>query len=248
MSEPLAPDTAERPRPPMDLLVVGAHPDDAEVHVGGILALAARAGLSAGILDLTSGDLGTRGTPETRQAEALAAAAILGVERIILDLPDARFDETEPNRLKVMAQLRALRPKVLVLPAPEDRHPDHRRAFRLAREAAYYSGLRNYPCPGAPWRPAAVAWVGGETPGAPDLVVDVSAVWERRMAAFDAFGSQFVHDPAQPFTRISDPAFRRGVEGRAMHWGSLIMVPWAEALWTERPVPPALLALLGKLT
>jgi N-acetylglucosamine malate deacetylase 1 len=247
MSENLSLDIGERLRSPMDLLVIGAHPDDAEVHVGGILALAARNGLAAAILDLTSGDLGTRGTPATRQAEAMAAAAILGVRRIILDLPDARFEECEPDRLKVMSQIRALRPEVLILPAPEDRHPDHRRAFRLAQEAAYYAGLRNYPCPGEPWRPRAVAWVGGETPGAPDLVVDVSAVWDQRMAAFDAFGSQFDHAPGQPYTRISDPAFRRGVEGRAMHWGSLVLVPWAEALWTTRPVPPALLALLGKL-
>jgi bacillithiol biosynthesis deacetylase BshB1 len=231
----------------LDLLVIGAHPDDAEVHVGGILALAARKGLAAAILDLTSGDLGTRGTPATRQAEAMASAAILGVRRIILDLPDARFDTSEPNRLKVMAQIRALRPGVLVLPAPEDRHPDHRRAFQLGREAAYYSGLRNYPAPGEPWRPSALAWVGGEVPGVPDLVVDVSAVWEQRMAAFDAFGSQFKADPAQPPTRIADPAFRRGVEGRAMHWGSLILAPWAEALWTEKPVPPALLAFLARL-
>jgi bacillithiol biosynthesis deacetylase BshB1 len=232
---------------PLDLLVIGAHPDDAEVHVGGILALAARNGLRAGILDLTTGEMGTRGSAATRQAEAMASAAILGVERIILDLPDARFDEGEANRLKLMAQFRALRPAVVILPAPEDRHPDHRRAFRLGQDAAYYAGLKNYPCPGAPWRPQALAWVGGETPGAPDLVVDVSAVWEQRMAALDAFGSQFKPDPSQPPTRISDPAFRRGVEGRAMHWGSLIVVPWAEALWTVRPVPPALLALLGKL-
>jgi N-acetylglucosamine malate deacetylase 1 len=231
----------------LDLLVIGAHPDDAEVHVGGILALAARNGLRAAILDLTSGDLGTRGSAATRRDEAMASAAILGVERHILDLPDARFDEGEANRLKLMAQFRALRPAVVILPAPEDRHPDHRRAFRLGQDAAYYAGLKNYPCPGAPWRPQAVAWVGGETPGAPDLVVDVSAVWEQRMAALDAFGSQFRHDPTQPPTRISDPAFRRGVEGRAMHWGSLIVVTWAEALWTVRPIPPALLALLEKL-
>ena len=92
-----------------------------------------------------------------------------------------------------------------------------------------------------------MAWVGGENPGRPDLLVDVTSVWAQRMEAFDAFGSQFTADPSLPPTRISDPAFRRGVEGRAMHWGSLILVPWAEALWTERPVPPALLALLGKL-
>jgi bacillithiol biosynthesis deacetylase BshB1 len=247
MIENLTLDTGEPVGQPVDLLVIGAHPDDAEVHVGGILALAARNGLAAAILDLTSGDLGTRGTPETRRQEAMASASILGAHRIILDLPDARFDESEPNRLKVMAQIRALRPDVLILPAPEDRHPDHRRAFRLAREAAYYAGLRNYPCPGTPWRPRAVAWMGGETPGGPDLVVDVTTVWDRRMAAFDAFGSQFDQTPGQPATRISDPAFRRGVVGRAMHWGSLILVPWAEALWTEKPVAPALLALLGKL-
>src|SRR5208283_6226512 len=132
----------------LDLLVIGAHPDDAEVHVGGMLALAARKGMRAAILDLTSGELGTRGSAAGRRAEAMAAAAILGVERSFLDLPDARFDQGETNRLKVMAKIRELRPEVLVLPAPEDRHPDHRRAFRLAREAAYYSALRQYPCPG----------------------------------------------------------------------------------------------------
>jgi len=231
----------------LDLLVLGAHPDDAEVHVGGILALAADRGLAAAILDLTAGDLGTRGTPETRRAEAQEAARILGVQRIVLDFPDGRFTEDEAFRLRLMAEFRRLRPKVLILPAPEDRHPDHRRAHRLGREAAYYAGLRNYPCPGEPWRPEALAWVGGEQPGAPDLLVDVSAVWERRMAAFDAFGSQFNQDPDQPPTRIAHPAFRRGVLGRAMHWGSLRMCDWAEALWCEKPVPPALLRLLARL-
>lgn len=231
----------------LDLLVVGAHPDDAEVHVGGILALAAKKGMRAAILDLTAGELGTRGSAATRNQEAMEAARILGVERIIMDLPDARFDESEPSRIAVMLQLRTLRPDVLVLPDPEDRHPDHRRAFRLVKEAAYYAGLKNYPCALEPWRAPAVAWVGGENPGRPDLVVDVSSVWDQRMAAFDAFGSQFTADPAQPPTRISDPAFRRGVEGRAQHWASLIRVPWAEALWTEKPVPPALLRFLGRL-
>ena len=231
----------------LDLLVLGAHPDDAEVHVGGLLALAADRGLAAAILDLTAGDLGTRGTPETRRAEAQEAAQILGVQRIVLDFPDGRFTEDEAFRVRLMAEFRRLRPKVLILPAPEDLHPDHRRAHRLGREAAYYAGLRNYPCPGEPWRPEALAWVGGEQPGAPDLLVDVSAVWERRMAAFDAFGSQFDQDPSQPPTRIAHPAFRRGVLGRAMHWGSLRMCDWAEALWCERPVPPALLRLLAAL-
>jgi bacillithiol biosynthesis deacetylase BshB1 len=231
----------------LDLLALGAHPDDVEVHVGGLLALATERGLKAGILDLTSGDLGTRGTAETRRAEALEAARILGVPRLVLDFPDGRFTEEEPYRLRLMEAFRHLRPRVLILPAPDDRHPDHRRTHRLAREAAYYAGLKNYPCPGAPFRPEAVAWVGGENPGQPDLLVDVSAVWERRMAAFDAFGSQFDQDASQPATRIAHPAFRRGVLGRAMHWGSLRMCDWAEALWCERPIPAPLLEVLARL-
>lgn len=231
----------------LDLLVLGAHPDDAEVHVGGLLALAAKRGLKAGILDLTSGDLGTRGTPETRHEEAMASATILGVERHILNFPDGRFTEEEAYRLKLMAKLRELRPEVLILPAPEDRHPDHRRAHRLGREAAYYAGLKNYPCEGSPWRPKAIAWMAGETPGQPDLVVDVSEVWDQRMKAFDAFGSQFSQDAMAAPTRIAHPAFRRGVEGRAMHYASFLLCGWAEALWCDRPVPEALLRLLEKL-
>ena len=231
----------------LDLLVIGAHPDDAEVHVGGILALASDAGLRAGILDLTAGELGTRGTAETRREEGLESARILGVQRHYLDLPDGRFDEGEADRLKVMVALRRLQPEVVIVMAPDDRHPDHRRAHRLCVEAAYYAGLRNYPCPGKPWRPKALAWMGGENPGRPDLVVDVSRVWARRMAAFDAFGSQFANDPAAPPTRIAHPAFRRGVEGRAMHWGSLILAEWAEGLFCEKPVPQALLQLVGRL-
>jgi bacillithiol biosynthesis deacetylase BshB1 len=231
----------------LDILALGAHPDDVEVHVGGLLALAAERGLKAAILDLTSGDLGTRGTGETRRVEAEQAAQILGVPRLVLDFPDGRFTEDESYRLRLMIEIRRLRPRVLILPPPYDRHPDHCRAHRLARESAYYAGLKNYPCPSTPWRPEALAWVGGENPGQPDLLVNVSAVWERRMAAFDAFGSQFAQDASQPVTRIAHPAFRRGVLGRAMHWGSLCMCDWAEALWCERPVPTALIQLLARL-
>jgi LmbE family N-acetylglucosaminyl deacetylase len=178
----------------------------------------------------------------------MASARILGVSRCILDLPDGRFGEGEPERILLMGALRTLRPRVLVLPPPEDRHPDHRRAHRLGREAAYCAGLRKYPgLAGEPFRPEALAWTGGENPGVPDLLVDVSAHWDQRMAAFDAFGSQFSPDPSQPPTPISHPAFRRGILGRAMHWGSLLKVDWAEGLFTDRPVPAALLALLARL-
>jgi bacillithiol biosynthesis deacetylase BshB1 len=233
----------------IDLLVIGAHPDDAEVHVGGILAKTARRGMKAAILDLTTGDLGTRGTSETRRQEATEAARILGVDRIILDLPDARFGEDNRERDRIITVLRDLRPSIVILPHPEDHHPDHRRVFRLGREAAYYAGLKNYPCGGERWRPEALAWVGGvNPPTAPDLVIDVSEVWQARMEAFDAFGSQFSQDPSQPATRIAHPSFRRGIEGRAMHWGSLIQAEFAEGLWCEKPVPQALLAWTATLS
>lgn len=232
----------------LDLLVLGAHPDDAEVHVGGLLARCADTGLQAGILDLTRGEMGTRGTPETRHAEAMEAARILGVSRTILDLPDARFEESGDSRMAIAAEIRRLRPRILVLPHPDDHHPDHRRAHRLGREAAFTAGLKQLPLSGMPWRPLAMAWVGGVNPPTPpDLVVDVTPQWQRRMAAFDAFGSQFTADPTQPPTRIAHPAFRGGIVGRAMHWGSLIQVAYAEGLWTEKPIQAALLDLVQAL-
>jgi len=232
----------------LDILAVGAHPDDVEVHVGGILAKAVKNGLNAAILDMTSGDLGTSGTVELRKKEALEAARILGVERHFLDLPDARFTEGETERIALMKVFRNLKPAVVILPAFEDHHPDHRRGHRLGREAVYYSGLKNYPCPGDPWRPPAVAWVGGVNPAtAPDLVIDVSEVWVQRMAAFDAFGSQFAAKSNEPPTRIAHPAFRAGIEGRAMHWGSLILRSYAEGLWCEKPIPEGLLKLWNSL-
>ncbi len=234
--------------PPLDLLVLGAHPDDAEVHVGGLLARASARGLRAGILDLTRGEMGTRGTPEMRREEADQAARILGVERTLLDLADARFPEDDTSRMAIAQVLRQLRPRVLILPHPDDHHPDHRRAHRLGREAAFTAGLRMLPLEGEPWRPDALAWVGGiNPPTPPDLVVDVTDQWDTRTAAFDAFGSQFAVAEGLPPTRISDPTFRAGIQGRAMHWGSLIRVPFAEGLWCEKPVPPALLDLVLRL-
>ena len=232
----------------LDILAVCAHPDDAEVHVGGILAKAAGRGLRAAILDLTVGDLGTKGTPETRKREAIQAAKILGVDRHFLDLPDARFTEGEAERIEVMKMYRALRPSVVILPSPNDRHPDHRRAYRIGRESVYYSGLKNYPCPGDVWRPPTLAWVGGINPSTPpDVIIDVSEVWPQRMAAFEAFSSQFATDPGANPTRIAHPAFRSGIEGRAMHLGSLILRPFGEGLWCEKPISEGLLKLWAAL-
>jgi bacillithiol biosynthesis deacetylase BshB1 len=232
----------------LDLLVLCAHPDDAEVNVGGLLALCSKRGMKAGILDLTNGDLGTRGTPEIRHAEAMEAARILGVQRHNLGLPDARFPEDESSRVMIMESLRALRPRILVLPHPAEHHPDHRRAHRLGLEAAFCSGLKNYPCEGSSWRPEALAWVGGRNPPTPpDLLIDVSEVWDRRMAAFDAFVSQFSPDASPEHTHVSHPTFRSGIVGRAIYWGSRLQTDYAEGLWCEKPIHPALLRLTQAL-
>jgi bacillithiol biosynthesis deacetylase BshB1 len=229
-------------------LAVGAHPDDIEVHIGGIMAKAAKSSIRAAILDITVGDLGTRGTPEQRRTEGIEAAKILGVERCFIGMPDARFTEGEAERVALMKNIRSLMPEIVILPSLEDNHPDHRRAHRLCREAIYYSGLKNYPCPGEPWRPSAVAWVGGVNPSSPpDLVFDVSDHWDQRMAAFDAFGSQVKAEPGQKPIKIGHPAFRGGIEGRAMHWGSLILRPRAEGLWCEKPIPVGLMKLWNAL-
>ena len=188
--------------------------------------------------------------PAGRDLVVTTDALVAGVHFFADDPPDAIARKALRVNLSDLAA-KGAEPLgfTLDLALPNDWTADWLAAFAagLGKDAAYYAGLKNYPCPGAPWRPRAVAWVGGENPGVPDLVVDVSSAWDQRMAAFDAFGSQFTADPSQPPTRISNPAFRRGVEGRAMHWGSLILASWAEALWTDKPVPPALLAFLASI-
>ena len=149
----------------LDLLVLGAHPDDAEVHVGGILALAARDGLRAAILDLTSGDLGTRGTPPPARPRPWPRRPSWGCSGSSWTCPTPASTKARPTGWRSWPRSAPPAARVLILPAPEDRHPDHRRAFRLGREAAYYAGLRNYPCPGEPWRPGRWPGWAARTPG-----------------------------------------------------------------------------------
>lgn len=181
--------------PALDLLAVGAHPDDAELFCGGALALAVRRGLRVGILDLTRGECGTRGSAEIRDEEKSRATQILGLaERVTLDLGDGRFENSHENRRAVVEQLRTLRPRVVVTHRGFDRHPDHGRAHELVRDACFMANVGGFDAPGARHRiEELVYFIGHEAPRMPDpdWIVDVTETYETKLEAVRAYSTQF---------------------------------------------------------
>jgi bacillithiol biosynthesis deacetylase BshB1 len=224
----------------LDVLAIGSHPDDVELGCGATLALLAAAGRSVGILHLTRGEAGTRGTAEERETEARAAAEALGATAVdFLDCGDGRLRMGEPEEDAVIAVLRRWRPEVILGPTPDDRHPDHHRAFRLVAAAAFYSGLARR-ASGAPHRPAAVYSYMQHDPFEPRFVVDVTAGWERKLAALAEYRSQ-LHQPGSPArdeppTKVASPEFRAAIEGRARHFGLLIGAEFGEPFWSPMPL------------
>ncbi len=176
----------------LDVLAIGPHPDDVELGCGGTLALAARQGRRVGILHLTRGERGSRGTPEQRLAEAEQAAAALGaVELAFLDCGDGALRDGEPEEEALIEVLRTWRPELVLGPPRHDRHPDHERGHRLVASAAFYSGLQARGSRAmAAHRPAAVFSYMQHHSFEPSFVVDVTAVWEVKMAALAAYRSQ----------------------------------------------------------
>jgi len=235
----------------LDVLAIGAHPDDVELGCGGTLALLARSGRRVGILHLTRGELGTRGTAAERREEAEAAAAALGAtELAFLDCGDGNLRAGEAEEDALIAILRAFRPDLVLGPTPRDRHPDHGRAHRLVEAACFYSGLANRaPEHGLAHRPAAVFSYMQHDPFEPSFVVDVTAAWDAKMASLDAYRSQ-IHQPGArgrgedgqggddqaPVTKVSTPEFRLAVEGRARHFGELIGAELGEPFWNRIPL------------
>jgi bacillithiol biosynthesis deacetylase BshB1 len=233
-----------------DVAGMCAHPDDAELVMGGTLAVEAARGRRVAIVDLTRGELGSRGTQETREKEAVEAARILGVaHRESLGLPDARLAPTSEQKDVVVAALRRLRPRVVLLPHWEQRHPDHAAASRIIYEASFLAGLRSYrPDLGAAFRPFKLAYTLPVTEAVeivPSFVVDVTAKWETKMRAIRAFGSQFVpgseEKVALPFDR-----FQHSVETAGRRAGQRIGVDYGEGFVTREPMQvDDLLALRG---
>ncbi len=220
----------------VDLLVIGAHPDDAELVAGGTLARAHSDGYRTGILDLTAGETGTRGSSDTRAREATAAAAVLGVSvRLNAGLPDAGLHNDDASRKTVVEVLRQLRPRVVIIPYHAGRHPDHRAAARLSRDACFLSGLTNYDAAGEKHRPLKVLYAIAYSEDAvkPTFVVDTSEVFEQKLEAVRCYGSQFdgVVQAGELFPNGS--GFYDLVRTQDARYGTLIRAAYGEPFFTR---------------
>ncbi|QKJ29360.1 bacillithiol biosynthesis deacetylase BshB1 [Mucilaginibacter mali] len=229
----------------LDILVLAVHPDDAELGCGGTVAKHVAMGYKVGIVDLTRGELGTRGTAEIRDQEAAEAGRILGLAvRENLAIPDGFFENTREYQLKIIAAIRKFQPGIVITNAYHDRHPDHGRANELVEASAFLAGLRKVETlddngqPQEAWRPKQVLHFIQDNYIHPDIVIDVTDYWDTKMASVFAYQSQF-HNPDwnsdEPQTYISSPQFTAVVEGRGREFGKSIGVKYAEG-FTSRKV------------
>jgi bacillithiol biosynthesis deacetylase BshB1 len=218
------------PARPLDLLALAAHPDDIEQTCGGTLIRAAEMGYRTGALDLTAGDMGTRGTLETRIAESEAAARhLLLAWRGNLRFPDARLENTLAVRLTVAAEIRRLRPRVVILPYWEGRHPDHYRASEIGYEACFLAGLRKIDAHSEPHRPFKILYSSVYARVTPSFVVDISAQFARRMQALLAYQSQYGDQPGGSSLFPDQAEIRERLAAVARYYGNLIGVRYGEA-------------------
>jgi bacillithiol biosynthesis deacetylase BshB1 len=234
---------------PVDGLAIGAHPDDVELGCGATVAKLARAGRRVGILHLTAGEAGTRGSGARRRREAERAAAILGAAELdFLDFGDGALRTGEAEEDALIAALRRLRPELVLGPAPADRHPDHGRSHRVVADACFYAGLRRRGA-GRPHRPAALFSYLQHDPLPPAFVVEVDATWKTKLRALDAYASQLhpggrskaggARRPAGPATKVGSREFRLAVEGRARHYGQAVGAEFGEPFWAPGPLAVA---------
>ena len=228
----------------LDILALGAHPDDVEMSCAGTLLAATAAGKTIGVVDLTRGELGTRGTPAIRAAEAAAASQILGLSaRENLGLPDGFFRNDREHQLPLIAAIRRYQPDVVLANAIHDRHPDHGRGAELARDACFLAGLRMIETlgddgqPQAPWRPRNVYHYIQDRAIAPAFVVDITAHWAGKWASIQAYGTQFFNPAStEPATYLSNQEFAKFMEARAREFGHMIGVEFGEGFTVARPV------------
>lgn len=227
----------------LDILVFAAHPDDAELSCSGAIISHILKGYKVGIVDLTRGELGTRGTPEIRAAEAEASTRIMGLAvRENLGFRDGFFKNDEEHQLDVVKMIRKYRPQIILANAVEDRHPDHGRAAKLVSEASFLAGLKMVETSinddkQVPWRPSSVYHYIQSIFITPDFIVDVSEAWEKKMESIRCFKSQF-HDPAstEPSTYISSPEFLKMLESRGKELGHAIGAQYGEGFTRERHI------------
>jgi bacillithiol biosynthesis deacetylase BshB1 len=228
----------------LDILVMAAHPDDAELSCAGTILKHIAAGKKVGIVDFTRGELGTRGTPEIRLQESADATKILGLQaRENLGIRDGFFRNDEETQLKLIEVIRKYQPDIVLANALEDRHPDHGKGAQLAIDACFLSGLRQIKTGDLPaWRPAQVYHYIQDRYLEPDFVVDISSQWDRKEAAIRAFKSQFF-DPnsAEPASYISSPDFLHFIQARAMEMGHKIGVKYGEGFQSQKTLEKKIL-------
>ena len=225
----------------LDILAFGAHPDDVELSCGGSIAKEVSVGKKVGIIDLTRGELGTRGSADIRAKEAKQAASILGVSvRENLGFRDSFFKNDETNQLEIIKILRKYRPNVVLCNAQTDRHIDHGRAASLVHDACFLSGLSKIETvvddsPQNLWRPSQVYHYLQWNNDPCDFVVDISEFIDKKMAAVLAYGSQFFDEKSkEPETPISSQQFLDSIQNRAADLGRIIGVAYAEGFTTQR--------------
>lgn len=221
---------------PVDILAIAAHRDDVELTCAGTLLKAVDAGYRTGILDLTAGESGTRGSALLRAEEADRAARILQVtERRNAGMPDAHLYNTDEARRAIVVQIRHFAPRVVILPFPVGRHPDHRVASELGRDACYLAGLSRYDAEGTPHRPHKLLYALSyrEDPLKPTFVVDISAQFERKLAAIKCYGSQFDGAKAAGEIFPTGQDLYSLVETQNAHYGSLIRSRYGEPFFTH---------------
>jgi bacillithiol biosynthesis deacetylase BshB1 len=230
----------------LDILAIGVHPDDIELGCSGTIINEIRNGKQVGIVDLTQGELGTRGTIETRYKEAADAAMIMGVAvRENLKMRDGFFRNDEEHQMKLIRIIRKYQPSIILGNVLEDRHPDHGRAGHLISDACFLSGLAKIETnddngnPQQKWRPAYVLQYMQDWYHEPDLIIDISDVFEQRMKAVQAYTTQFhttASDGGGPTTYISTPGFLESVIARARQMGKRIGVQYAEGFMCEKNI------------
>lgn len=227
----------------VDILCFGAHPDDVELSCSGTVLKHIAMGKTVALVDLTRGELGSRGSAEIRDMEAAKAAEILGVEaRVNLGMADGFFTHDEAHLRKVIEAVRVFQPEVVLCNAPEDRHPDHGRAGKLVSEACFLSGLLKIETSldgikQQHWRPKAVYHYIQDRYIKPDFCVDITPYYDKKMESIMAYSSQF-YDPnsKEPNTPISGPEFLEFLNGRMAEFGRQINARYAEGFVTERPI------------
>ncbi|MCZ2480772.1 bacillithiol biosynthesis deacetylase BshB1 [Aquirufa nivalisilvae] len=226
----------------LDILVMAAHPDDAELACSGTIASQIQQGKKVGIVDFTRGELGTRGTPEIRIAESAASTAILGIHaRENLGIRDGFFRNDEESQLKLIQVIRKYQPDIVLANALEDRHPDHGKGAQLAIDACFLSGLRKIETQDeqgnaqTAWRPKHVFHYIQDRYLTPDFVIDISAHWDVKEQSIRAFKSQFF-DPnsTEPDSYISSPDFLEFIRARSMEMGHKIGVKYGEGYQSQR--------------